>query len=991
MESMLKKQLKDIINKYKSDYEIQYDLMPFRVREILLVATVYDAYILEQEGKLSEQIFGEYFKLNLSTAPRITSVASGLDAIKKLKKHRYDMVIIMNRVGETSPYSLSKEIKQTHPNLPVLLLLNDNTDIIQLEKHKNELSDFDDYFVWNGDAQVFVAMIKYIEDRRNVKRDTKKGLVRVILLVEDSVRYYSRYLPTLYTEIIRQAQRLILEENLDEIKKLLRMRTRPKVLMAHNYNDAIDLIEEHKDYLLCVISDIKFPRNGKIDKSAGIELIKHVNETTKGVATLLQSSQWGYEEKARNLNSFFIHKDSENLSGEITEFIRKNLGFGDFVFRDPSGQEINRASTMEEFEKVIQVVPNDSLVYHAQKDHFSAWLMARGEIQVAKYVRPLKITDFDSVEAFRDFTGKLFKNIRYAKLRGKVINFDAAFLEEPSIILQIKKGSMGGKGRGIAFMNALLTNSDLNEKFTDINIQIPSTTIIGADEFDIFMKKNKLWDFVTNNSDFEQIKEKFLKSLLSAELENKLKILINIEKTPLAVRSSGLFEDSMTQHFSGIYDTFLIPNNHKKESHRLNHLKNAIKMIYASMFSPEARSYFSAIHYKVEEEKMSVIIQEVAGKKHGCCFYPHISGVAQSYNYYPVSYMKPEDGVVIMAVGLGTYVVGGENCFRFCPNYPKVEMLSHKELMSHTQKHLYAIDMKKEESDLTKGEWTTLTELEILQAEKDGSIDYSASVYDYENRRIKPGLTVAGPRLINFTHIIQYDYLPLAEVIGKILALGANAMGTPVEIEFAVSLNPGQNPKATFYLLQIKPMTTDPEQYTINIGEVNNNDLFLRSDLALGNGHIDDLENIIFIDPDKFNRSKTMEMSVELEQINKEFFKNNESYILIGPGRWGSSDKNLGIPVKWAQISNAKVIVEVGLEDFYFDPSLGSHFFHNVTSMHIGYLTIPYGTTESFIDWEWLKHKSIKRKGEYFCYVKLNKKTSVKMDGRKGVAIIYKT
>ncbi|MCK5076100.1 MAG: pyruvate, phosphate dikinase, partial [Calditrichia bacterium] len=503
----------------------------------------------------------------------------------------------------------------------------------------------------------------------------------------------------------------------------------------------------------------------KTDKEAGIKLIKHVNETTIGVSTLLQSSQSGYEDKAESLNSYFINKNSENLSKEITEFIRKNLGFGDFVFRDASGNEIKHAATMDEFEKVIMEVPDDSLVYHTKRDHFSAWLMARGEIQIAKHIRPLKITDFDSVSALREFTEKLFKNIRFAKLRGKVVNFNETIIDEPSIIMQIQKGSMGGKGRGLAFVNALLTNSDLAEKFPEVEIRIPNTTIIGVDEFDIFMRENKLWDFVTATKDYNIIKKKFLQCSLTSTLQLKLKKLIALMKVPLAVRSSGLFEDSMTQHFSGIYDTFLIPNNHPEDSHRFTHLINAVKMIYASMFSPDSRAYFSAIHYKIEEEKMAIIIQEVVGKKHESSFYPHISGVAQSYNYYPISYMNPEDGVVVMAVGLGAYVVGGENVFRFCPAYPKVEMLSNNELLQHNQNHLYGINMDNPESDLTLGEWATLKKLDIPEAEKSGSINYSASVWDFQNQRMTPGLNASGPRILNFSHILQYDYFPLAEAI----------------------------------------------------------------------------------------------------------------------------------------------------------------------------------------------------------------------------------
>lgn len=613
---MLDTNLTELFRKYKSDSEIYHDLMQFRVREILLVTTVYDAFILEQEDQLTEKIFGEYYNLNLLTAPRITSVSNGEDALNLLRTRHFDMVILTMRINEMSAFELSRKIKSLDGKIPVFLLLYDNNDIILIRNRKDELTGIDKVFVWNRDSKIFLAMIKYIEDKINVDNDAKVGLVRVILLVENSVRYYSRYLPALYTEIIKQTQRLMKEERLDEMKKILRLNARPKVLMAVNYEEAVEIIGKYKDFLLCVISDVKFPMNGKIEEQAGVKLVKYVKSQLQDIPALLQSSDPANAKLAAGLKSSFINKNSENLSEELRNFIFENLGFGDFVFRNSEGDEIDRASTMNRLKKLLKKVPDESLVYHATRNHFSAWLMARGEIQIAKKIQPVKVSDFPGPNELRSYLIEVFNKVESQRIKGKIIEFDESMLHEDGLILRLSEGSLGGKGRGIAFINTLIHGTDMPSLLSDVNIKIPKTAIIGTQEFDNFMETNELRAAVIKESNFEVLKKYFIASELSRNLVKKLRGYLKHITMPLAVRSSGLFEDSLSESFSGVYQTYLLPNNHPEFEVRLQQLEDAIKLVYASVYSKSSRSYFEAINYKVEEEKMAVVIQEVVGNLH---------------------------------------------------------------------------------------------------------------------------------------------------------------------------------------------------------------------------------------------------------------------------------------------------------------------------------------------------------------------------------------
>ncbi len=987
---MTKETLTELLSQYASDDEIYHDLMQFKIREILLVATIYDAFILEQEGKITELIFSEYHQLNLSSAPRVTSVSCGEEALEIIEKRRFDMVILTMHIDEMTPFELSKKIRSINSTIPILLLLNNDSDIELVRDKGDRLQFLERIFVWNGDAKVFLTMIKYIEDKINAVNDTKIGLVRIILLVEDSIRYYSRYLPILHVEIMKQTQRLIADEHLDDMKKLLRMRTRPKVLMAENFEEAVEIFDRYKDYLLCVISDVRFRRNGKQDEQAGIKLIKYIKSNLESLPILLQSSDPENAGTASAMDVCFLDKNSDNLSRDLTEFILNNLGFGDFVFRNDAGEVIARARSMAEFKDLLSTVPDESLLYHAYRNHFSSWLMARGEIQIAKYMQPIKVSDFDSCTELRKHLIGICNVVHEQKTRGKLIHFDRSVLDDEGQVVRVSGGSVGGKGRGIAFLNMLLRERKLFSISPEVNIRIPQTAVIGTDEYDYFMEKNHFQDAFGRAEDFAAIKRLASKGHLSLMLKDKLSTYLEHMNGPISVRSSSLFEDSIFQPFSGIYETYFLPNNHPDITVRLRHLEEAIKLVYASVYSEAARSYFDAISYKVGEEKMAVLLQRVVGNRFQNRFYPHFSGVAQSYNYYPISYLEPADGIAVIGFGLGKYVVDGEKAWRFCPRYPKIDFISQSDLLKETQVEFYALNMGEYDIDLLEGSDATLLRMNIHEVEEDGTLEYCASVWDSQKGGIQSGIDQGGPKIMNFASILKYNHFPLAQTLDGLLENIKSAMGMPVEIEFAVDLSANGDGKPCLYLLQIRPLLRDLKEFDLDLAGIDKRDLLLYTRKAMGNGTIDDLRDVIYADPRTFDRSKTVEMVSELENLNRKLKEGKRDYILIGPGRWGSRDRWLGVPVRWAQISNARIIVEVGLEDIRIDSSLGSHFFHNITSKNIGYFDIPFGSDEDFIDWEWLKARPVANRTEYFTHVHLESPMVAKMDGRAGVSVVYK-
>jgi CheY-like chemotaxis protein len=976
------------ISQHNSDRDVYHDLMPFKVKEILLVANLYDAYIIEKEGRFSEYILGEYHHLNLTSTPRITGVSNNMEALEHLKNKHYDLVILMMGIDKKTPIELSRQINSMFPYIPVYMLLNNNQDIAIFEEKPSLLENIDKQFVWNGDSKIFFTMLKHLEDKVNAENDTTIGMVRVILLVEDSAKYYSRYLPLLYQVILTQTKDLIEETNVDELYKILKSRARPKILLAQSYEEAISVYEKYKEYLLCVISDVSYPKAGKCCDDAGIELISYIKNDYPDLPVVLQSSEPDNAKKAYQLNASFINKNSETLSHDIKSFIRHFLGFGNFVYRDRNGRQIVIAKSLKEFEKNLEVIPEESLLYHGQRNHFSLWLMARGEIQIAKNISSYKTQDFNDAEELRRFLIRTINKHRNEQNKGKVVPFEEQAINDEKNIVSLSTGALGGKGRGIAFINTLIHYFELSKLFPDINITTPKTSIIGSDEFDYFIERNKLSDVIFEENDYNNLKKVFLESDLSAALKKKLRILLKNITKPLAVRSSSLFEDSLMQPFSGIFATYILPNNHPDINMRLEQVYSAIKLVYASIYSNSARTYFEAVHYKIEEEKMAVVIQEVVGNQYDDVFYPHISGTAQSHNYYPVAHMQPDEGFAVLAVGLGTYVVEGERTFRFSPKYPQIEINSQKDIYKTSQVEFFAVDLKNSEPNLIEGEDAGLARMEITDALKHGTIKHSASVYDIDNERIVPGTDTYGPLVINFANILRYDYIPLAETLTKLLEIIREALGSPVEIEYAIDLNKDKDSKASFYLLQIKPLVGNDDDYNIDLDSLDYEDVILFSEKSMGNGSVEDITDIIYIDPENFDNTKTLEMATEIEKLNSKLMKENRKYILMGPGRWGTRDQFIGIPVVWPQICNAKVIVEMSLKNFPLDASLGSHFFHNVTSMNVGYFTVQYRGSNDFIKWDVIKNQKNIEQLKYARHVRFNDPVTVVMDGKKRISVI---
>jgi DNA-binding NarL/FixJ family response regulator len=976
----------------RRERNIFHDLMRFRIREVLLVASLYDSFVVESDGVLTEQIYGEYFKLNLNTVPRITCAYTEEEALDVFYEGRFDLVILMAGVDFEKPLALARQMKAVWPGTPVLLMATNNTSLATLDPTRAELAAIDRVFVWNGYSKLFVGMIKYVEDLRNVDADTRTGLVRVMLLIEDSVRYYSRYLPVLYKVVMRQTQALIEEERGVETYKLLRSRARPKVLLASSYEEATALFERYEPYMLTVITDLRFPRDGRPDPEAGFDFLKMAKSRIDDLPVMIQSSEPGVRERAYAMGAAFADKNSESVEYDLATFLQQNLGFGPFRFRNSSGVVVAEARNLDDFIDKLREVPLESVVLHAGHNHFSAWLMARGEIQFARLLRGYRVDDFGSYQDLRDFIFRVLDQARKDKSRGMIPYFDEAICRDENCMSRLGDGSVGGKGRGLVFIRSLLENLDFSQYLPGIAVKIPRTAFIGIDDFERFLETNGLWSFAFYEAigpdGPARVRDRFLDSPLPADLVEKLRRYLDVIERPLAVRSSGLFEDMLMVPFSGIYDTYVIPNSHPVLDVRLRQLCDAIRLIYASLFSREARTYFEAARYNLEEERMAVVIQELVGERRGRWFYPHISGTAQSFNYYPVSYVKPEDGLCVAALGLGSYVVEGGTAHRFCPRYPKMDIVAPERAMASSQRSFRALDMERSEPDLRAGENAALADLDISEAESDQKFSLIASTWDLENDRLVPGIGARGPRFIDLANVLKNEALPFAQAVDMVLDVAARSMGVPVEIEYAFNLDESSGSPA-LYLLQIKPLIRSEDKVEVDIEGIDRTECLVVSERSMGNGRDSTLRDVIWVDPDRFDRSATLDIAGEIEELDRELGRAGRRYLLLGPGRWGTRDRWLGVPVTFPQIARARVIVEADLPDFRVDSSLGSHFFHNVTSMNIGYFTVP-ASGQSFVDWTWLASFHPERRTAHCAWTVLPEPLEVLMDGRRSKAIVRK-
>lgn len=968
-------------------------LMRYKIREILLVSSIYDNYLFEEDGRLYELIREEYQSLNLSFAPELIHVTTGEEALEMLSgRHNFDLIITTLHIEDMHVIKFAQMVRQSGINLPIVLLAYDNRERKELTTHY-DTSIFERIFIWNGDYRLVIAIVKYIEDRINVENDTKNIGVQSIIVVEDNIKFYSAYLPLIYTEIFKQSQRL-LDEGMNLTHKFLRMRARPKILLCTTYEEAWSYYERYQEYVLGIILDINFKHHGVKDPEAGLRFAKNVRAQHDDIPILLQSSDETFREKAFQIGASFLHKNSPRLLHELRDFMLNNFGFGDFVFVNAEGKEVFRATNLSELEEALKVIPDESLVYHASRNHFSKWLKARTEFYLAHRLRPHKVSDFKSVQELRDRLLSSLQEYRKLQQRGIILDFNKETFDPKNSFARIGGGSLGGKARGLGFINTMITNYGISEKFDDVEISVPSAIVIGTDVFDRFIQDNKLEQYAFLDIDDIEITRAFVDAQnFPLGIIQKLREFLEITHTPLAVRSSSLLEDSQFQPFAGVYETYMIPNSNPDIEIRLNELLQSIKSVYASTYHRKAKDYMQATSYRLEEEKMAVVVQRLVGAQRDHRFYPDFAGVAKSYNFYPIPPQKSSDGIALVALGLGKTVVEGGNTIRFCPKYPKhlLQFFSTKETLKNAQQEFYALDLTgKLEHNLKSIEDPLVKLYDLSESEKDGTLYSVGSTYSSENDAVYDGVSREGLRVVTFAPILKHKIFPLPEILDLLLDIGSWGMGTPVEIEFAVNLHVPIGVRKEFAMLQMRPMVLSREVEELKIGEVKESDLICQSSQVLGNGAINGIHDIVVVDINKFERGKSKEVAMEVSKLNSRLLNERRPYLLIGVGRWGSIDPWLGIPVTWDQISGASVIVESGFKDFQVTPSQGSHFFQNLTSFRVGYFTVNYVDHQGFIDWDWLNNQQAFEEFNFTRHIRFEKSIAIRINGHENKGIILK-
>ncbi len=977
---------------YGNRFQGFQNLMRLRIRDILLVSSLYDLYLFEEDGRLYELIRNEYQGLNLSHSPELTRVSSGQDAITIAKEeNRFDLIITTLHIEDMHPINFAKLVKESGLNIPVVLLAHDNKELNQLLISKNA-SVFDKIFVWQGDFRIIIAIIKYLEDRMNVEHDTRIVGVQTIIVIEDNVRYYSSFMPLIYTEMLKQSQRLI-SEGINLTHKYLRMRARPKILLCSTYEEAWDYYKQYKEFMLGIISDIDFPRNGLQDPKAGIEFALNVKKEHADIPILLLSNMQENEAEAKKAGASFVIKDSQLLLNDLRQFMNYYFSFGDFIFRTPDGIEVGRADNLINLEKQLKIVPNESIKYHAERNHFSNWLKARTEFWLAHQLRPRKVSDYPSVDVLRKDLINSLHNYRHFRQRGLITDFSKETFDPESSFARIGGGSLGGKARGLGFVNTLINNYNVRDQFDNIQIYVPPAVVLGTEVFDQFLDENNLRSFALNGNNDEEITRKFLEAeKFPEEILGELAAFLDIIHEPLAVRSSSLLEDSQYHPFAGVYETYMVPNNHPNPLIRLNNLLNTIKRVYASTFYQSTKDYIKITSYRLEEEKMAVIIQKMIGKKHENRFYPDISGVAKSYNFYPLPPQKSFDGIASVALGLGKTVVDGGNTVRFCPKYPSdlIQFYSIKETLNSSQREFFALQLDANSDMGFATHDMMLKQYELGVAEKDGTLKYVGATYSQDNDSISDGLSRNGFRIVNFGTILRGKVFPLPEILDLLLDMGTWGMGTPVEIEFAMNISGKNGKQNEFGLLQMRPLVIHREPDELNIEDFYLDQLICQSDQVLGNGIIQDIHDIVLVDYKLFNRAKSRDVASEVSRFNSKLVSGKCPYLLIGVGRWGTLDPWLGIPVNWEQISGARAIIETGMKDISVQPSQGSHFFQNLTSFMIGYFTVNSFQHKGYLDWEWLLSQEPLEIKEFTRHLRFDKPITIKMNGHKNKGVILK-
>ena len=965
------------------------NLMNKRIYNVLLIATKYDSFMLEDDGRVDEQIFNEYTSLSLRYPPRFTQVTTEEEALNELKNRNFELIICMPNMDNRDIFAAASEIKVHYLNIPIVVLTPFSKEVSKRIANE-DLSAIDYVFSWLGNSELLLAIIKLIEDKMNAPDDTASVGVQIILLVEDSIRFYSSALPHLYKFVLEQSQ-MFAKEALNDHQRTLRMRGRPKIKLARNYEEAVRIFDQYRDNMLGIISDMSFMHNGVKDPYAGYKFGQYVRKTGLIIPFVLESSEASNHVYAKELNASFIDKNSKSYPQDLKKKIMQRFGFGDFVILNPhTKEEIMRIKDLKDLQKKVFQIPDDSLVYHLSRNHFSRFFYSRAMFPPAEVLKHVDVSDYKDMDEARKLIFDLIVQYRRMKNTGVVAVYQKDRFDEYSNFARIGDGSLGGKGRGLAFIGAMVKRYPKLES-DNFAVNIPKTVVICTDIFDEFMETNELYPVALGDADDETILRYFLRASLPSRLIEDLMAFFDVVKSPIAVRSSSLLEDSHYQPFAGIYSTYMVPKIEEKYD-MLRTVSDAIKAVYASVFYKDSKAYMTATSNLIDQEKMAIVLQEVVGSRYNDHFYPTMSGVARSLNFYPIGNEKAEDGIANIALGLGKYIVDGGQTLRFSPRHPHsiLQMSTMDFALRETQTRFYALDLKNMAEAFSVDDAFNLVKLGLKDADAEGSLKYIVSTYDPYDQIIRDGYYPGGRKILSFVNILQHDVFPLADTLDQILRIGQQEMGRPVEIEFAVNMDPSDHTRATFYLLQIRPIVDNKEIMDEDLSLVKNEETILSSTSVLGHGIVGDVQDIIYVKTGAFNSSNNQLIAYEIEKMNRSFTDQEKGYVLVGPGRWGSSDSWLGIPVKWPHISNARVIVECGLENYRVDPSQGTHFFQNLTSFGVGYFTVNPFKGDGWFDEAFLNAQPAVEETEYLRHVRFDAPITIKMDGKKSLGVVLK-
>lgn len=965
------------------------NLMNQRIYNVLLIATKYDTFMLENDGRVDEQIFNEYTALSLRYPPRFTQVTTEEEALEELAERRFELVIFMPNMVDPDIFATPKNIKQRYPTIPIVVLTPFSKEVSKRVADE-DLTAIDYIFSWLGNAELLLAIVKLIEDKMNVADDTASVGVQIILLVEDSIRFYSSALPHLYKFILEQSREFA-KEALNAHQKTLRMRGRPKIKLARTYEEAVRIYDQYRNNILGIISDISFMQNGVKEPMAGFYFGQYVRQTGSVIPLIFESSEEENSKLAKELHASFINKNSKSYPQDLRKKITQHFGFGDFIILNPQNmQEIMRIKDLKDLQNKVFQIPDDSLAYHLSRKHFARFFYSRAMFPPAELLKQIDISEYKDMDEARQFIFDVIVQYRRMKNSGVVAIYQRDRFDEYSNFARIGEGSLGGKGRGLAFIGAMIKRYPLLEQ-NNFSVKIPKTVVLCTDIFDEFMESNGLYPVALSDYDDEIILDYFLRASLPTYLIDDLMAFFDVLKRPIAVRSSSLLEDAHYQPFAGVYSTYMVPNIPDRYE-MLRAVSDAIKGVYASVFFKDSKAYMTATSNIIDQEKMAVVLQEVVGTQFGDRLYPLISGVARSLNFYPIGHEKAEEGIANVALGLGKYIVDGGMTLRFSPRHPQsiLQMSTTEFALRETQTRFLALDLKNMPTKIMVDDAFNLLRLTVKDADEDGALNYIASTYDPHDMIIREGYYPGGRKILSFANVLQHNLFPLASTLDNLLQIGQKEMGRPVEIEFAVNINPANRNRASFYFLQIRPIVDQSEMIEEDLKLINKEDTLLYSTSALGHGITTDVQDILYVKTKSFNPSNNQLIVYDLEKINKLFTEKGKNYVLVGPGRWGSEDPWLGIPVKWPHISNARVIVESSLENYRIDPSQGTHFFQNLTSFGVGYFTVNPTIGDGWYDEDYLNSLPAETETKYVRLVHFDHPVTIKIDGRRSIGVVMK-